>query len=594
MELDVRPNLPAIFLHCVHEHERERFLGARKGRRWEWISSREALAAVREIAAGLIARGLEPGDRVGLISENRPEWILADMGIQFARGVNVPVYPTLPANQAEYILKDCGARFVFVSNPDQAAKVASVRESLPDLEQVFTFDEEGSGAIHVSVLREEGRQALIANEGLVDARLVDLDPGDLATIIYTSGTTGTPKGVMLTHRNFCSNVGACAHLFRFETGDRALSFLPLSHVLERMVNYVYIQVGLSVGYVSRLERVADALGEVKPQVFVTVPRLLERIASVVREQVEEQKGMKRTLGRKMLEWALAAADDIVAGRKPRGLAALRLKMADRAILSRVRARLGGQLKFMISGGAALPADVARFFWAAGLPVYEGYGMTESSPVISVNYPGRVKLGTVGPPIVGVEVRISDEGEILARGPNVMRGYWNRPRETDETLFGGWLHTGDLGYLDPDGFLAITGRKKDIIVLSTGKNVSPVAIEQEIEKSPYVLRAVAVGDERPHIGLLIVPNVERLVEWARDRHLPVDDIPALLERAEVRRLYEGEISRHQANLAVFEKARRFEFLLEDFSEENGLLTPTQKVRRAEVLRRFGDVVEKMYS
>ena len=398
---------------------------------------------------------------------------------------------------------------------------------------------------------------------------------------------------MLTHANIASNVDASIHTFQFEQGDVALSFLPLSHVLERMVQYAYLEMGIGIAYVRSLERVADSLVEVRPNVFVTVPRLLERVAQKVAEGVEQQTGVKKLIGGRALAAVDAAADAFLAGHRPRGLNAVSYALAERLIAGKVRDKLGGRVRFLISGGAALSASVARFFWGLGIPVYEGYGLTETSPVLSVNYPGSVRVGTVGKPIPGVEIKIAADGEILSRGPNVMMGYFNKELETEEVLRGGWFHTGDLGSFDRDGFLKITGRKKEIMVLSTGKNIAPRAIEEALERSPYIAQVIAVGDERPSVGALIVPNFEAVVAWAKEKNLPSDDRPALLARPEVRQLFQQEINRHQANLAVFEKARQFEFLHEEPSEENGLLTPTKKIRRRAVIDRFRHLVERMY-
>lgn len=588
-----RPNLPALFLAATRQQPRERLLGARRGDTWQWMTSTDVVLAVREIAAGLVATGLKAGDRVGLISENRPEWLIVDMAVQFASGVDVPVYPTLPPEQGAFLLRDSGARFAIISGPEQARKLARTRDTLPELEHVFSMDPAGEGIETLDALRAAGRVYLDQNPGGLEERLAGLRPESLATIIYTSGTTGTPKGVMLSHGNFCSNVSACAELFQFEKGDVALSFLPLSHVLERMVSYAYLEMGLSIAFIKGPEQLRDALVEVRPHVFVTVPKVLEMVAGRIREAIDAKKGVARALGYKSLDWADAAADDFIHVRRPGGLRGLRWRLADKLVLGKLRERLGGRFKFMICGGAALSADIARFFWAAGIPVYEGYGMTETSPVLAVNHRGSTRLGTVGRPLAGVEIRVAADGEVLARGPNVMSGYWNRPIDTEQSLEGGWMHTGDLGFLDDEGYLHLTGRKKEILVLSTGKNVAPRAVEETLEKSPFIERVIAVGDERPTVGVLIVPNFDRVLAWAAERSMPTHDIQAVLSSSEVRRLYEAEIHRLQSKLAAFEKARRFEFLLDQPSEQNGLLTPTQKVRRHEVMRRYGQLVEQMY-
>jgi long-chain acyl-CoA synthetase len=588
--MDVRSSLPALFLTAVREYPQAQLLGVRQGDGWSWLSSEQVLGAVQEIAAGLLARGLPPRARVAIVSENRPEWLIVDLAAQFAGGVVVPIYPTLSLDQTRFLLTQSRAQAVFASTSDLVRKVQSVREGT-SVEQLHTFD--GDDAPALERLREEGRAFLAAHPQAVEERLGGLGPDELATIIYTSGTSGVPKGAMLTHGNICSNVAACIDLFPVQPGDTALSFLPLSHVFERMVQYLFLQKGMCIAYVRSLERLADSIAEVRPHAFITVPRVLERVAGRVYEQIEQATPARRLIGRRALAWAESCVDLIVHGRRPSGLRGLRWLAADRLVLRRLRARLGGRLRFAISGGAALPTSIARFFWAAAIPIYEGYGLTETAPVLCANHPGHLRLGTVGRAVPGVELRIAADGEILARGPNVMQGYWENERETAEALRGGWFHTGDLGSLDADGFLSITGRKKDILVLSNGKNVAPQAIEDAVAQSPYVSRVIAVGDARPVIGLLIVPNYDMLERWARDNGLAVVDREALLAAPEVRRLMRSEIARLQGSLATFEKARQFEFLHEDLTEENGLLTPTQKVRRKAVLERHGHLVERLY-
>lgn len=592
--MEVRRNLPALLLHAVREHPREDMLLFRKsGGEWDKISSRQVLESVREIAAGLLVDGLNLGDRVGVLSENRPEWIMVDMATHFAGGADVPCYPTLPAEQVSYLLEDSGTRFLVVSTPEQAKKVAAVRQELPALDRVYCMDGETEQAESLDALKERGRAFLQDSPGALEERLAGLDPEDLATLIYTSGTTGRPKGVMLTHHNLCSNVAACRDLLPFRPGDVALSFLPLSHVLERMVSYTYIEVGLGVAMVRRIERVPDALNEVRPHVFVTVPRLLSRVYDAVASQVHGRKGIAGVIARRAFGWADDASETMVSGSKPGGFRGLRWRVADKTLLSRVRGKLGGRLRFIVSGGAALPAHVARFFWAAGLEVYEGYGLTETSPVITVNVPGAVKIGTVGRPINGVEVRVTEDGEVITRGPHVMKGYWKRPQETEEVLRADWFYTGDLGELDEDGFLTLEGRKKEILVLSTGKNISPLSIEETLEQSPFITRVIAVGDEKPSVGVLVVPDEQKVREWAAEQGVELAEGIDLTSDENVRELIESEIRRLQSNLAVFEKVRKFEFLQDDLTEENGLLTPTQKVRRTELVKRYQDLIEGMY-
>ena len=588
--MNVRSNIPALFFASVREYPREQM--SRGPAEWRLelaLIGRGGPRGTRDRCRP-IASGLAPRARVVLVSENRPEWLLVDLAVQSAGGVVVPIYPTLALDQTRFLLTDSGAGAAFVSTRDLAGKIESVRSGTP-CAQVYALD--GEGAPPVERLREEGRAFLSRHTDALEERLASLGPDELATIVYTSGTTGVPKGAMLTHANICYNVAACIDLFDFRSGDTALSFLPLSHIFERMVQYVFLQKGLRIAYVRNLERLADAIAETRPHVFITVPRVLERVAGRVREQIEQSDAVRRFVGHRALAWAESCADIFMRGERPHGLRGARWLAADRLVLSRLRSRLGGRLRFIVSGGAALPPDVTRFFWVAAIPVYEGYGLTETAPVLCANRPGHVRLGTVGPAIPGVELSIASDGEILARGPNVMQGYWQNARDTGEALRSGWFHTGDLGSLDANGFLEITGRKKDILVLSTGKNVAPQAIEDAVAQSPYVSRAIAVGDARPAIGLLIVPNFDILARWAHDNGLPEMDRETLLASPEVRRLMRSEIVRLQARLSTFEKARQFEFLPEELTEENGLLTPTQKVRRQAVIARHGHLVDRLY-
>lgn len=593
--MEVRRSLPALFLYSVQTHRRDdMFLSRQKGGKWVPTSSREAVEMVHEMASGFIADGLQVGDRVGILSENRYEWLLTDIAVQYCRCADVPVYPTLPGDQAQYILHDAGVRFLVVSTPTQAAKIMAVRDKLPLLERVYCLDPHEDESLEpVDALRERGRAYLDSHPGLLEERLASGDPDQMATLIYTSGTTGTPKGVMLTHANFCHNVAAAAAAFEFRSSDTVLSFLPLSHILERTVNYVYLEKGACIAHVRRLERVADALREVRPQVFVTVPRLLERAYTGVMTQVGKEKGAKRIVARRALKRAEATAETRMAGGEPRGLQGMRWKLADKLVFSKIKEKLGGRLRFVISGGAALPAHVGRFFWGVGIDVYEGYGLTETAPVLTANSPGHVKMGTVGLPFENVQLRLGEDGEVIARGPNIMKGYWKRPEETEEVLRGEWFYTGDLGRFDEEGYLTLTGRKKEIIVLSTGKNIGPRMLESLVEKCSFVTRVVAVGDDRPSLGLLLRPNEEKLEAWAREQGLSWNSLEELLKLEPVRELYRGEINHLQAHLAAYEKAHQFAFLPEELTEENGLLTPTQKVRRRELAKRYAALIDDMY-
>ncbi|MFN7964724.1 MAG: long-chain fatty acid--CoA ligase, partial [Acidobacteriota bacterium] len=541
----VHPHLPALFAAAMAKTAHRELLGARAHRDWSWHSPEEVSAAVREVAAGLIAAGLQPGERVGLISENRPEWVFTDFGAQHAALVDVPVYPTLPADQTAFILKDAQTKAVFVSNKAQAAKLR--QGSASGIEHVFCFESNVDGTISFEELRRRGREHLAQDPTAVDRRVADLKPDSLATLIYTSGTTGEPKGVMLTHANFCHNVGqvlaALEQTFTF--GYRAVSFLPLCHATERLVTYAYLQAGMAIGYVSHVERVADACEELKPHLLVSVPGVLALIRSRIMARIAKERPFKRGILERMLAWGSQDAERRASLRPLTLWRRVRWAICDRILYRQLRARLGGQLLAVIVGGAALPVDLCRFFWGIGLPIIEGYGMTEASPVLAVNRYGRTRFGTVGPAIPGVDLSIAHDGEILAKGPNVMLGYWNRPQETAETVRNGLLHTGDLGRIDQDGFLQITGRKKEILVLSTGKNVAPRLIEDALAASHFIKFAIAVGDGKPSVGVILVPNIDAVRHWAEEQGLDEMDDDALLGLPQTNALFGAELSRLQA-------------------------------------------------
>jgi long-chain acyl-CoA synthetase len=591
-----RDTIPRIFLHAVDRHARADALRYRDGAAWRAISHREVEERAARLAAALAAGGVERGDRVAILSENRPEWAVADYAVLAMGAIVVPVYGTLPANQVAYILENCGARVVFASTPAQVAKVLEVRGELPALERVVAFDDPGGapGVERFADVLEAGR-ALVERGATGSFREAALRVArdDVATLIYTSGTTGDPKGVMLTHYNLASNVAACLQhglgsIIR--TGDTALSFLPLSHVFERMVDYLYWDQGVCIAYAESMDRVADNLLEVRPQIAVSVPRLFEKIYA----KATGATGLRRHV----VAWARRvgdrAADERLAGREPTGALGFQFRLADRLVFSKLRERTGGRLDNFVSGGAPLAAGIARFFHAAGLPVYEGYGLTETSPVIAVNRPGHVKLGTVGQVVPGVEVRIGAQGEILTRGPHVMKGYWNNPEATAKAVDAdGWFHTGDVGELDADGFLRITDRLKDIIVTAGGKNIAPQPIENDAAMSPYVAQAVMIGDRRPFPVLLLVPDFENLAAWAKQQGIDPTDRAALVADPRVQQLLERDALGRLGEFARYELPKKVALIPEELSIESGTLTPTLKVKRRVVEARYRDRIEAMY-
>ena len=571
---------------------------------WVSIQASEMFRQVVWMARGLERLGTGPGDRVALLSENRPEWAVADFAILSRGAVTVPLYPTLPAASCEYILRDSGASGVVVSNTTQLEKIRNSWDRLPQLRFALAMEGVPVSAAPFRPSDDAGEKRVLAWRDLVgDAALASAErarfeeraqavsPEEVASIIYTSGTTGTPKGVMLTHANIVSNVLASADLF--QPDDLALSFLPLAHIYERTVDYTYFYNGVPIAYAESIEAVPQNLLEVRPTVLAAVPRFFEKMHARVMDAVRQAPAPRRWLFR----WAVGVGQQVLRchladQQLPTGLA-LRHALAERLVFGRLRARLGGRLRFFLSGGAPLAPEMSEFFNAAGVDVCEGYGLTETSPVVTTNVPGHNRPGTVGRPVAGVEVRIAEDGEILVRGPNVMKGYYNQPEETARVLKDGWFHTGDIGELTAGGELRITDRKKDLFKTAGGKYVAPQSIETRLRASPYLLNAVLVGDRRPYVVALLVPNFDKLAEFARQRSLLCSSPAELARHQEVRELLQQQVDAANAELAPFEQIKRFALLERDFSIESGELTPTMKVRRRMVEQQYRDAVESLY-
>ena len=570
---------------------------SRRNGRWEELGYGELADRVRAMSVGLRELGLRDGDRVGILSENRPEWAIADYACLAARCTDVPIYPTLPARQVEYVLRDSGTSALVVSSAEQLEKALAIRDRLPDLRHIVALDPPagaGDGVLALDDLLACGRSAAGRHSDW-RAHALRASPDDLATLIYTSGTTGDPKGVMLTHGNIASNVTTCCSLFSFGPGDECLSFLPLSHIFERMFgHYSMFHAGVVINYAGGIDTVAADMQARRPTLMASVPRLYEKIYGRVLDSVHGSSAPRRRL----FAWARRVGEEWVdrtlAGAPvPASLAVQRL-IADRLVFAKLRARTGGRMRMFISGGAPLSPEIARFFHAAGMPILEGYGLTETSPVIAVNTLRHTKLGTVGRPIPGVEVRIDADGEIVTRGPNVMKGYWGKPGATAEALEpDGWFHTGDIGQLDVEGYLRITDRKKDLIVTAGGKNIAPQPIENLAKGSKYVSNAVMLGDRRPFPIMIVVPNPEPLLAWASRQGLPTDDLDRLVTHTAVYVKVEREVRKTLRDLAQFEMPKKFLLLPRDFSVEAGELTPTLKVRRRVVEERHRIAIETLY-
>ena len=590
--------LVGIFLEAVARYRKSDQFKRKRGGAWESISAERALGDVERLALGLRDLGLGAGDSVALLSETRYEWVVADLAILGLGALTVPIYPTLTGAQCRFVLENSGAKLAIVSTAAQLARVREAAAGLSALQHIIVMDEAplaGAKEQAWDALTRRGTELVARSPRAYREAAARLRPVDLATIIYTSGTTGEPKGAMLTHYNIVSNVESCLQLMELRTDDRCLSFLPLSHIFERMAGlYAMLAGGVTIAYAENLESVAADAVEIRPTVLMGVPRFYEKVYARVMSNAHAQAWPRRML----FHWGLAAATAAARARftkKPLSpWLAAQAALADRLVGAKVRARVGGRLRYCISGGAPLPPRIMEFFFAVGIPVIEGYGLTETSPVIALNRVGREKPGSVGPPIPGVEVRIAANGEILVRGPNVMQGYFHNEVATRAALEDGWFHTGDVGHLDGDGCLLITDRLKDLLVTAGGKKVAPQPIEARLKTGGWVTEAVLIGDQRPFVVCLLVPNLHRLETEAKARGWSYVNVLDLLDRDEVRALYQPLIDAVNADLAPFEKIKRFALLPRELSAEEGELTPTFKVRRKVVNEHFTRVIEALYA
>ena len=579
--------------------DRPAIMKYKNGDRWYDVTVPEFRDTVRYFSIGLRTLGVKPGDRVAILAENRPEWTMSDFAILAAAAISVPVYPTLLGWQVEYILNDSGAVAVICSNEEQLQKVMEIRSHCPHLHHIIVCDPPSTSMANVYMFQqivESGRVDESKNgRARFDELLAKPRPDDVATLVYTSGTTGNPKGAMLTHGNIGSNVATTAGTVPFEAGDIALSILPLSHILERMVDYFYLVQGGCIAYAEDVTKVANNLQEVRPHFFAAVPRLFEKMRARIMDNVATAPKARQ----KIFHWALGVAEKrlpyrVEGRRMPPGLA-VQSKIADKLVFSKILARLGGRVKYVVSGGAPLSAELAAFFIGAGVEILEGYGLTETSPVIAVNRPDRRRIGTVGPVIPGIEVKIASDGEILTRGPHVMKGYWNNPDATAQAIDGeGWFHTGDIGEIDKDGYLRITDRKKDIIINAYGKNIAPQPLEALLKSSPYIGTPVLIGDRRKFLTALLVPNFEKLERDASAMGVSFATREDLVKNEKVKTLIQGEIDRFNQNLDRQEKIRRFALLSRDFTIDADEITPSLKVKRKVIDKKYKDVIDSMYA
>jgi long-chain acyl-CoA synthetase len=590
--MEFHDTIPRQVLACVESFNRPDAFRYKHDGAWVGVSHHDVLERVHALALGLRTLNLAKTDRVAILSENRLEWAIADLGILFAGGVTVPIYPTLIPAQVEYILKDADVRFVFVSSKAQAAKIAELRPKLPLLERVVAFDTDAvtDGVESFEELLKLGR-ALTARVSAKDLA-GQVSPTGWASIIYTSGTTGEPKGAILTHKNFMSNVEMCLDAFHIGPADVYLSVLPLSHVFERTVSYTMMTAGVQIAYSEAIETAIVNMKEIHPTVVCLVPRVYEKFYAAIHDAVDKGSPVKRAL----FKWAERVGTKAVNARldgHSNAMLQRQHRIAQKLVFKKIQERVGGRLRFFVSGSAPLARNIIEFFHAAGLPILEGYGLTETAPLVAVNTFEHLRFGTVGRPAKGVEVRIEKDGEIGVRGDNVMEGYFKKPKETSEAIIDGWFHTGDIGVIDADGFLAITDRKKDLIATAGGKKMAPQPIEAKLKQNAMIAEAVLVGNRRPYIALLIVPNFARLEAWAASGSAKAADRAALLASPEVHALYQKAVDEVNADLAQFERIKSFALIEDELTAASGDLTPTLKVKRKVVEEKFSDKIDEMY-
>lgn len=598
LSADEPTTLVEVFEYVARVHQRPDTIHYKLDGQWIPISSDEVLTRARHIANGFHALGVRSGDRVAILSESRPEWTLTDAGCMFAAAIDVPIYPTLTPPQVRYILKDSGARVLVLANEEKFHQIREVLAECPALEHLVFFEAaniDGTASVSLAELEQRGRELESQQPDLINNVAHAIESDDLATIIYTSGTTGEPKGVMLSHANLVSNlVDSSGHLL-FGKDDSALSVLPLSHVLERMAMYMYLYHGMAIYFGESLEAIGINLREVRPTIFVGVPRIFEKIFARVKEKTAE----KGRVNVAILNWAVDVGKEFAKrtiGRKaiPGGLG-LKHKIADKLIFSKMRAALGGRIRLLVSGGAALPEELALIYIGAGLPIVQGYGLTETSPVITAGIAEDNRVGTVGKPIGNVEVRIAADGEIESRGPNVMQGYYNKPRETREVFTeDGWFKTGDIGTLDEDGFLRITDRKKELFKTSGGKYIAPQPLEQMIKGSRFVNQVVLVGNARKFPSALIVPDWERVESYAQLKGIKASSRAELCKHPRIIDLFERQVAGLMPDIAQYERVKKVALLENELTIEGGELTPTLKVKRRVVDEKYRDVIDELYA
>ncbi len=572
----------------IAERNYSRVMLFERDSQWQAISSSNFYRRVMGVVQELRSHGIGHNDRVAILAENRPEWTIADFAILLSGAVTVPIYATLTAGQISILLRHSGAKTAFVSTPTQLAKLRSIQQTT-EVENIILMDEPApdDDALSMAALMDSGPAQRVPE---LDALANAITPDDLATIIYTSGTTGVPKGAMLTHGNIASNLSVSLNAFEMRAEeDLAVSFLPLSHITARHVDFAELYRGVTIAYCPVIDDMPRVLRQLHPTFFVAVPRVYEKIHNKV--QREAATGIKNRIYNWAISVGRAHRDEVLAGRRPRSLA---WRLANRLVFSKVRDGMGGQIRTFISGGAPLGKELAEWYAQIGIVIHEGYGLTETSPVVAVNTPTARKLGTVGRPLSNVELRIAPDGELLVRGPSVFHGYWNMPAETAAAFDGDWFKTGDIAHLDADGFLSVTDRKKDLIKTSGGKFIAPQPIENSLKSSEFIAEAAVVGDRRRFAAVILIPSFAALEDWALQNNIAFQSREELVADPRVQSLYQEIVEEINHNLAQFEQLKKFLLVSEELSIEDGTLTPTLKLRRRNLEDRYRVEIEQLYS
>ncbi len=585
--------IPQLFFERSEKWSEDVVFRHKTDKKWIGVKWKELEQRVLEIASGLMALGLEQRDTVAILSGNRPEWSFIDLGSQAANIINVPIYPTNTAEQVAYIINDSGAQMIFLDNKAQLDKVLSVKGTMPGLEKVIVieaYDQKNDFITDLDEVIAAGKEKM--DMAAIKERTNAIDPEEVVTLIYTSGTTGNPKGVMLCHRNIVSNIFAVQDFLPINPGDNDLQFLPICHAFGRIEVLALMMHHGTICFAESIEKIMDNFQEVKPLFFITVPRLLEKVYEKIQTGLRTASPVKKGL----FNWSLKVGEEVLSDRMARKessfLTKLKFSIAEKLVLSKIKKAFGGRIKVLVYAAAPLAVDIQRFFASTGIIAMEAYGLTETGPGLSGNKHDHFKLGSVGVPIRDTEIKIANDGEILARGPQIMLGYWNLPAATEEALEGGWFHTGDIGKLDEDGFLYITDRKKDLIITAGGKNVAPQNIENLLKLDIAIEQVAVIGDKRKYLSALIVPGADWLSSFAKEKGI-TGEKKELIKHPEVIAEVEKRVVKGNSKLAKYETIKKFTLLAEEFTIENNMLTPTMKVKRKNVMEIYNDTIDSMY-